>query len=181
MEKQNFWNDAAKCGAIIGAILAVSMILETMMTLSGSMKYYALMTVEWIGVVVLHYYLLHRFTRNRSKLYSAEEGFSFGQGYLFVLAVSAFAGVIVGGVQYIYHLPAGRSADRHDGVGRRRTGVDGVGDGPVAGADSDRACPLGACDRLGRYLGKPALRRCFRPYHCRCAFARSAAVRYAGR
>ena len=76
MEKQNFWNDAAKCGAIIGAILAVSMVLETMMTLSGSMKYYALMTVEWIGVVVLHYYLLHRFTRNRSKLYSAEEGFS---------------------------------------------------------------------------------------------------------
>ena len=54
MEKQNFWNDAAKCGAIIGAILAVSMVLETMMTLSGSMKYYALMTVEWIGVVVLH-------------------------------------------------------------------------------------------------------------------------------
>ena len=110
MEKQNFWNDAAKCGAIIGAILAVSMILETMMTLSGSMKYYALMTVEWIGVVVLHYYLLHRFTRNRSKLYSAEEGFSFGQGYLFVLAVSAFAGVIVGGVQYIYlHLIMGYS------------------------------------------------------------------------
>ena len=57
-----------------------------------------------------HYYLLHRFTRNRSKLYSAEEGFSFGQGYLFVLAVSAFAGVIVGGVQYIYlHLIMGYS------------------------------------------------------------------------
>ena len=29
----DFWNDAAKCGAIIGAILAVSMVLETMMTL----------------------------------------------------------------------------------------------------------------------------------------------------
>ena len=82
----------------------------THLTLSGSMKYYALMTVEWIGVVVLHYYLLHRFTRNRSKLYAAEEGFSFGQGYLFVLAVSAFAGVIVGGVQYIYlHLIMGYS------------------------------------------------------------------------
>ena len=186
MEKQNFWNDAAKCGAIIGAILAVSMVLETMMTLSGSMKYYALMTVEWIGVVVLHYYLLHRFTRNRSKLYSAEEGFSFGQGYLFVLAVSAFAGVIVGGVQYIYlHLIMGYSNYTSRLVealtDMMALGGGGVGDGPVAGADSDRACPLGACDRLGRYLGKPALRRCFRPYHCRCAFARSAAVRYAGR
>ena len=45
MEKQNFWNDAAKCGAIIGAILAVSMILETMMTLSGSMKYLSLIHI----------------------------------------------------------------------------------------------------------------------------------------
>ena len=170
MEKQNFWNDAAKCGAIIGAILAVSMVLETMMTLSGSMKYYALMTVEWIGVVVLHYYLLHRFTRNRSKLYSAEEGFSFGQGYLFVLAVSAFAGVIVGGVQYIYlHLIMGYS-NYTSRLVEALTDMMALGGGP-----------LGACDRLGRYLGKPALRRCFRPYHCRCAFARSAAVRYAGR
>lgn len=110
MEKQNFWNDAAKYGAIIGGVLAVSLILETMMTLSGNMKLYALMMIEWIGVVVLHYYLLHRFTQNRSKLYSAEEGFSFGQGYVCILTMSAFAGIIVGGVQYIYlHLIMGYS------------------------------------------------------------------------
>lgn len=110
MEKQNFWNDAAKYGAIIGCILAVSLVLETMMTLSGSIKLYLLMTLEWICVVVLHYYLLHRFTQNRSKLYSAEEGFTFGQGYGYILTMSAFGGVIVGGIQYIYlHLVMGYS------------------------------------------------------------------------
>ena len=193
MEKQNFRNDAAECGANIGAIAGrFDGLGERWMTLSGSMRYCALITVEWIGVVVLHCSPAAplRAQPFRNSIW-AEEGFSFGQGYLFVLAVSAFAGVIVGGVQYIYlHLIMGYSnytsrlveaLHRHDGVGRRRAGVDGVGDGPVAGAESDRACPLGACDRLGRYLGKPALRRCFRPYHCRCAFARSAAVRYAGR
>ena len=108
MEKTNFWNDAAKYGAIVGAVLALSMVLETRMILSGSMKLYALLTIEWIAVVILHYYLLHRFTQNRSKLCSVEEGFTFGQGYGYILAMSAFSGIIVGGVQYIYlHLIMG--------------------------------------------------------------------------
>lgn len=108
MEKNNFWNDTAKCGALLGAVLSVSFILENWMTLSGRMAMYALMTVEWIAVVVLHYYLLHRFTRSRSQLYTAEEGFSFGQAYGFLMVVSAFAGILVGVVQYIYlHLVLG--------------------------------------------------------------------------
>ena len=28
MDKNNFWNEAAKCGAVIGLILAVSSVLE---------------------------------------------------------------------------------------------------------------------------------------------------------
>lgn len=108
MEKNNFWNDTAKYGAILGAVLSVSFILENWMTLSGRMALYALMTVEWIAVVVLHYYLLHRFTRNRSQLYTAEDGFTFGQAYGFLMVVSAFAGILVGVVQYIYlHLVLG--------------------------------------------------------------------------
>lgn len=108
MEKNNFWNDTAKCGALLGAVLSVSFILENWMTLSGRMAMYALMTVEWIAVVVLHYYLLHRFTRSRSQLYTAEEGFSFGQAYGFLMVVSAFAGILAGVVQYIYlHLVLG--------------------------------------------------------------------------
>lgn len=110
MEKNNFWNDAARYGALLGAVLSVSFILENWMTLSGRMTMYALMTVEWIAVVVLHYYLLHRFTRCRSLLYTAEEGFTFGQGYGYLMVVSAFAGIIVGVVQYVYlHLVLGYS------------------------------------------------------------------------
>lgn len=110
MEKKNFWNDAARCGAIIGCILAISGVLENLMLLSGSAKFYILLVFEFIAVVVLHYYLLHRFTRNRSMLYTTDEGFSFGQGYGFLLAVSGFSGIIVGGVQAIYlHLIVGYS------------------------------------------------------------------------
>lgn len=102
MEKSNFWNDAAKFGAILGALLAVSTVVETMLTISGSTSLYMLLILEWIAVVVLHYYLLHRFTRSRSMLFSADEGFTFGQGYSYVLAISGFAGVIVGIVQYLH-------------------------------------------------------------------------------
>lgn len=110
MEKNNFWNDAARCGAIIGCILALSGVLENLMLLSGSAKFYILLVFEFIAIVVLHYYLLHRFTRNRSMLYATDEGFSFGQGYGFLLAVSGFSGIIVGGVQAIYlHLIVGYS------------------------------------------------------------------------
>jgi len=85
MEKTNFWKDVAKYGAIIGALLAVSFMLETRLQISASFGLYA---IEWIAVVVLHYYLLHRFTRRYSMMYTAEEGFSFGQGYAYILSVS---------------------------------------------------------------------------------------------
>jgi len=99
MEKTNFWKDVAKYGAIIGALLAVSFMLETRLQISASFGLYA---IEWIAVVVLHYYLLHRFTRRYSMMYTAEEGFSFGQGYAYILSVSTVAGLIVGIVQYLY-------------------------------------------------------------------------------
>lgn len=108
METNSFWNSAARQGAILGAVLAVSSVLENMMMLSGRLALYALLTVETIAVIVLHYYLLHRYTRQRAALYTAEEGFTFGQGYGYLLAVSGFAGVIVGIVQYLYlHLIVG--------------------------------------------------------------------------
>ena len=108
MEKNSFWNNAARQGAILGAVLAVSSVLENMMMLSGRLARYALLTVEAIAVIVLHYYLLHRYTRQRAALFTSEEGFTFGQGYGYLLIVSGFAGVIVGVVQYLYlHVTGG--------------------------------------------------------------------------
>ena len=111
MEKTNFWNDAAKAGAVLGVLLAVSFIVENQITLAGRVGLYMLYLVEWIAVVIAHYYLLHRFARSRSALCTAEEGFSFMQGYTSVLAVSGLAGIIVGAVQALYlHVAVGYSA-----------------------------------------------------------------------
>lgn len=102
MEKNNFWNDAARCGAILGVLLSLSFVVETCFTLSGKAALYTLYLVEWLTVVGLHYYLLQRYTRRRSRLYTSEEGFSFMQGYGFVLSISAFSGFIQGVVAYLY-------------------------------------------------------------------------------
>lgn len=108
MDKNNFWNEAAKCGAVIGLILAVSSVLENCVFLTEGMGFIYLMILEFFGVAAVHYYLLHRYTRRRSQLYTADEGFTFGQGYGFLLAVSGFAGIIVGVVQAVYlHLIVG--------------------------------------------------------------------------
>lgn len=102
MERKTFWNEAAKWGVIVGLLLSVSFVVENLITVSGKMWLYYLMMLEWIGVVVLHFWLLLRFAQNRSRLYGAAVGFTFGQGYGAVMTVSAFAGVIVGVVQAVY-------------------------------------------------------------------------------
>lgn len=51
---------------------------------------------------VLFIYLLYRFTRRRSALYTAEEGFTYGQGWCYTTSVSLACGVIVGVVWYLY-------------------------------------------------------------------------------
>lgn len=102
MKKGTFWNDAARDGALLGILLGVSTLAEITMQLSGRMGLMALFCLEFFAVVALHYWLLHRFTRRHSALFTAEEGFTFGQGYGYLVAVSAFAGVIVGAVQALY-------------------------------------------------------------------------------
>ena len=113
MDKNNFWNEAAKCGAVIGLILAVSSVLENSVFFTSGTGFLYLMLLEFFAVAAVHYYLLHRYTRRRSQLYTADEGFSFGQGYGFLLAVSGFAGIIVGVVQAVYlHLIVGYAVIR---------------------------------------------------------------------
>ena len=108
MENRSFWNEAARWGLIVGGMLALSFIAEELMTTSGRVWLYGLMLCEWIAVVVLHFWLLLRFTRNRAALCSLEEGFTFGQGYGCVMGVSLLAGVILGVVQAVYlHLIVG--------------------------------------------------------------------------
>lgn len=99
MNKSQFWNETARKGAVLGVVLALSTIFELWVSISGKHALMLPMTVEWIAVVVLHYYLLNRYTKQYSLGFSAEEGFTFWQGYGYQMILSAFAGVIVGVVQ----------------------------------------------------------------------------------
>ncbi len=110
MNRQQFWQEAAKQGGVLGVVLALSMLFESYTILSGNIGLMSLMVFEWIAVVVLHYYLLHRYTKRYSLGFPTEEGFTFGQGYGYLMIVSAFAGLIVGVVEAIYlHLILGYS------------------------------------------------------------------------
>ena len=101
MNKSQFWNETAKKGAVLGALLALSAIFEMWVSISGKHAMLWPMTIEWIAVAVLHYYLLHRYTKQYSLGFSDEVGFTFWQGYGYQMILSAFAGVIVGVVQAV--------------------------------------------------------------------------------
>ena len=185
MEKTNFWKDVAKYGAIIGALLAVSFMLETRLQISASFGLYA---IEWIAVVVLHYYLLHRFTRRYSMMYTAEEGFSFGQGYAYILSVSTVAGLIVGIVQYLYlHFFIGyanyterTTAALSDFIGRNG-GVPANMESMLSQMfDQIQNTPEPSFFKnpVGRNFREYSVRCRFRPYHCRRVVACAQTVRY---
>ncbi len=102
VNRNNFWNDAARCGIFIGGLLGLSYLLETWISLSGRLPLYGVLAVEWLAVFGLHLWLLYRFVRSRSRLFTPEEGFTFGQGYGYVLAISSFGGFLVGIVQTFF-------------------------------------------------------------------------------
>ncbi|MFR2524675.1 DUF4199 domain-containing protein [uncultured Alistipes sp.] len=102
MEKSNFWNDACRGGAIIGLAMAVSNVAEQAMLLKGGIGMYGLVIVEWLALAGVFIWLLYRFTRKRAALYALEEGFSFGQGFGFIVVMSLLSGLIAGAAGYFY-------------------------------------------------------------------------------
>lgn len=102
METKFSWNQVARQGAVLGVILAASSIFEWEAALSGKLGWMGLIFLEWIAVVVLHYYLLNRYTKQYGAAFSVEEGFPFWRAYGYLLNVSLFAGVVVGAVQALY-------------------------------------------------------------------------------
>ena len=112
MEKSNFWNDACRGGAIIGLVMAVSNVAEQAMLLKGGIGMYGLVIVEWLALAGVFIWLLYRFTRKRAALYAPEEGFSFGQGFGFIVVMSLLSGLIAGAAGYFYrHVAIGYDVD----------------------------------------------------------------------
>ncbi len=100
--KRYFLEEALRSGAILGSVLALSMIVERELLLSGSLELLIVLAAEWLVMAVVHYWLLFRYTRRfRSGLFP-EDGFSYLLGHGFVLTMSAVAGVIVGAVKVVY-------------------------------------------------------------------------------
>lgn len=116
-----FWEEVGRSGALLGLVLALSMIVERELLLSGSLELLFVLAAEWLIMAVVHYCLLFRYTKRLRSGYFPEEGFSYLKGYGFVMAVSTLAGAIVGGVKVLYlHLLLGydRYVDRVVGMMR---------------------------------------------------------------
>lgn len=100
MSNNCFWNETLKLGAILGALMSISTMLESYVIyysaiplVRASMIYLA----EWLVVVVAYVWLMYRFTKSYSNRYFDEgAGFSFSQGFGFVITLSLFVAIMVG-------------------------------------------------------------------------------------
>lgn len=102
MNNRGFWNDVLRCGAILGIIMGASGIFETYALISGSHGLLGAMLLEMIVVLAVFVWLLYAFARKRSRLYEPQEGFSYAQALLYVICMSAAAGVIAGVMKYVF-------------------------------------------------------------------------------
>lgn len=82
--------------------MLVSHIFEQAMMLNGDMTRMGVVGVEMFVLFGIYVYLLFRFTKKHSMLYSSEEGFSFGKAFSYVLTLSLFVSIIVGLGGYIF-------------------------------------------------------------------------------
>lgn len=100
MSNNCFWNETLKLGAILGALMSISTMLESYVIyysaiplVRASMIYLA----EWLVVVIAYVWLMYRFTKSYSNRYFDEgAGFSFSQGFGFVITLSLFVAIMVG-------------------------------------------------------------------------------------
>ncbi len=86
MERKNYWNELLKYGAIIGVVEIVASALG-MMTSSTLISLLAL---------AAYIYLMYRFTGQRAAQMPAETGFSYGDGWKFIVMIGLFAGFLTG-------------------------------------------------------------------------------------
>lgn len=92
MEKTNFWNDAAK----YGALLAVAMIVFSFIGMY--VKNWALTFASLAVFVIMLYY----FTRRRTLHYGGgASGYSYGQCMKYISWMMVFAGILIGAYEIV--------------------------------------------------------------------------------
>lgn len=86
MERKNYWNDLLKYGAIVGVVEIAASALG-MMTSSVLVSLLAL---------AAYIYLMRRFTGERAAQMPAQKGFSYGDGWKYIVMIGLFAGFLTG-------------------------------------------------------------------------------------
>lgn len=99
---RDFINSAAKWGLLLGAVLSVSRVYESGVMISGDMTKFAILTLEWIAVLILYIYIIVRANRAQAASALPENGYTMRQAINYSIMISALAAIIVGIVSHIY-------------------------------------------------------------------------------
>lgn len=87
MNKTNFWNDAAKYGAIIGLVEIVFNLFEILVPS-------LFLSILSLAVFIV---LIYIFTKRRATLYGGDEqGYSYGQCLKYIFWMMVFSGILMG-------------------------------------------------------------------------------------
>lgn len=92
MSKNSFWNDASRCGAIVGAVHAAFACL--------GMCFTSMALLISLVALVAQIWLLARYASRRSALF-VKEGFSYSQSLGFIVSMGLFAGVVSGAYEIV--------------------------------------------------------------------------------
>lgn len=95
MKKETFWREASRCGAILGGVTVLFQLLT--MWLQGSVAG----SIVSLTSTVVTVWLLYHFTKCRSVIYGAEEGYTYGNGLKFICCMAIFAGIVSGAYEIV--------------------------------------------------------------------------------
>ncbi len=98
----NYWNDAAKYGVLLGIAMSGSKILEQSLLLSGDIALMGLYSIEWILSIIVFGAILHFASKRRAMQYPDEVGYPFGLALSFLISVSMLAAIPVACINYVY-------------------------------------------------------------------------------
>ncbi len=96
MKQKTFWSDASRYGAIYGGVEILFLLLAALLRDAGLFA-----TVINLFHISIFITLLYLFTMRRSRLYGAEEGYTYGNGLKYILALSLFAGILSGAYEIV--------------------------------------------------------------------------------
>ena len=94
--KNNFWNEASRCGAVLGLVSVAFAVAGIYVPTTAAMLALILSGLNFVITI----YLLFYYTRRRATQFT-KEGYSYVQCMGFIVASGLFAGIITGAYQIV--------------------------------------------------------------------------------